>query len=131
MHRAVLVVAALASAFALNADSTAPAAGGKVVLVKMVDVSPTEYRFQPAEISVQPGDTLRFEQAGAMPHNVEFRDIPIGTDLGAARSSPYLTRSGERYDLVIDSRFATGVHNFVCTPHESLGMRGILTVAAQ
>jgi plastocyanin len=74
------------------------------------------------------GDTVRFVQAGAMPHNVDFKAVPAGTNLAAARTGPFLTKAGEAYDLVIDGRFAAGAHQFSCMPHEALGMKGTLTV---
>lgn len=125
---AALLVAAVGGASLAWTD--APRAGA-VVVVKMVDVSATEYRFEPAEISVNPGDTVRFEQAGVMPHNVEFREGPAGVNLGAARMGPFLTKAGETYDVVIDARFPAGVHKYVCTPHEALGMKGSITVAGK
>jgi len=102
--------------------------GGEVIVVKMVDVSTTEFKFEPAEITVQPGDTVRFVQAGAMPHNVDFRTTPEGTELGDGKMGPFLTTQDETYDVVIDGRFAQGEHGFVCTPHEYMGMTGTLTV---
>lgn len=121
---AVAVLAASVSAWTTT-DATMD---GEVIIVKMVDVSNTEYKFEPSEITVQPGDTVRFVQAGAMPHNVDFRVMPEGTDLGDARMGPFLTTPDETYDLVIDGRFAAGEHEFVCTPHEFMGMTGTLTV---
>lgn len=101
----------------------------KVVVVKTVDVSPTEFKFEPANLTVIPGDTVRFTQTTATPHNVEFRAVPAGTNLGSAKMGPFLTTVGATYDVVIDARFATGVHNYVCTPHEVMGMKGTITVA--
>lgn len=101
---------------------------GNVIIVKMVDVSTTEFKYEPADIIVQPGDTVRFIQTGAMPHNVDFRVMPEGTDLGDAKMGPFLTTLDETYDVVIDGRFVEGEHEFVCTPHEFMGMIGTLTV---
>lgn len=101
---------------------------GKVILVKLVDVSATQYKFEPAAIIASPGDTVRFEQTTPMPHNVDFREVPAATKLGDGKAGPFLTSPGEKYDVVIDGRFAAGIHNFVCTPHEAMGMKGTLTV---
>lgn len=119
----------LGSALALIAWST-PAArpAGKLVVVKMVDVSATEYRFEPAAVTLGAGDTLRFTQTGAMPHNVDFKAAPAAASLGAAKTGPFLTKAGQTYDLVIDGRFPAGAYQFACTPHEALGMKGTLTV---
>ena len=65
-----------------------------------------------------------------MPHNVEFRDLPAGTNLGAAAMGPFLLTAGETYEVTIDDRFAPGTHKYVCTPHEIMGMVGTITVEA-
>lgn len=110
---------------------TQPADGDvRVVTVKMVDKSATEYAFVPAEINVTPGTIVRFEMTGMMPHNVEFKDAPSGTNLGAAQFGPFLTSKGQVYEIKIDERFAVGSHKYVCTPHEMMGMTGVINVAA-
>jgi len=101
----------------------------KVVLVKGMDVSATEFKWSPADITVNPGDTIRFEQTTTTPHNVEFKETPAGVDLGAAKVGPFLVTKGEHYDLAVDGRFKPGVYKFVCTPHESMGMKGTITIA--
>lgn len=108
-----------------------PPAAGKVVTVKMVDVSATQFKFEPAEFGASAGDTVRFVQATATPHNVDFRNTPAGANLGAAKMGPFLLTSGQTYDLVLDARFPAGAYQFVCTPHEMLGMKGVLTVAGK
>lgn len=100
----------------------------QVHVVKMIDVSATEYVFEPKELTVKKGDTVRFEQTSSTPHNVEFRELPDGSDPGDQKMGPYLNAPGETYDVVIDDRFAEGVHNYVCTPHEFMGMTGSITV---
>lgn len=101
-----------------------------VVVVEMIDKSPTEFAFEPARITVQPGDTVRFVQKGAMPHNVEFKGAPGGAELDGVRMGPFLTRPDETWDLVVDDRFLPGEYPFVCTPHQFLGMTGLLRVEA-
>lgn len=106
-----------------------PETKAHLVLVKMKDVSPTEYRFEPSTLTVQPGDTLRFEQTTTMPHNVQFKDVAPGANLGAAMTGDYLVTAGQAYDLVIDGRFTAGTYHFACAPHEAMGMKGTLTVS--
>jgi plastocyanin len=126
---AKVLVAGLALAVAAGtAEAQTAAAKGKVVTVQMVDKSATEYRFEPAVISVQPGDTLRFVTTGAMTHNVEWKVVPAGAKLGDSQVGPYLTAKGQTYDLVIDSRFAPGDYEIVCTPHQTLGMQAKVTI---
>lgn len=126
----------LAGVFLAGAAGAAPAAaqpgpadGPHTVVVKMVDKSATQFVFEPAEITVRPGDTVRWIQTGAVPHNVEFKKVPKGTDLGEQRMGPFLLGAGETYEVVIDERFAPGLHRYVCTPHEAMGMVGSLTVS--
>ena len=102
----------------------------EIVTVKMVDKSATEYAFEPAEITVAPGTIIRFEMTGFMPHNVEFKDVPSGTKLGAAQFGPFLTTEGQVYEIKIDERFAPGTHLYVCTPHAMMGMTGVINVEA-
>lgn len=99
-----------------------------VVTVRMVDKSATEYAFEPADITVEPGTLIRFELAGSIPHNVEFKGGPSGTDLGDAKMGPFLLATGQTYEIMIDERFALGTHKYVCTPHEMMGMKGTITV---
>ena len=105
-----------------------PDNGPQVVTVRMVDKSATQYIFEPADITVAPGTVVRFELTGFIPHNVEFKDVPAGTDLGDTRLGPFLLRKGETYEITIDERFVAGTHQYVCTPHEMMGMKGTITV---
>ncbi|MEX0892163.1 MAG: plastocyanin/azurin family copper-binding protein [Gemmatimonadota bacterium] len=100
----------------------------RVIEVKMVDKSPTSFAFEPANVTVRPGDVLRFRQIGAMPHNVEFREPPEGADLDSIQVGPFLVTRGQVYELKIDERFVAGQYPFVCTPHEQMGMTGLLKV---
>jgi len=102
-----------------------------VVEVRMVDAGGGQWRFEPATIDVHPGDVVRFVQDDVAPHNVQFKDVPSGSDLGAAVMGPFLLQKGETYELAIDERFAFGDHAYVCTPHEPLGMVGTINVVAE
>jgi len=100
----------------------------ETIIVKMVDKSPTEYVFEPAAITARPGDVIQFVQTGVMPHNVQFKEGPAGTTFGEIQMGPFLTQPNETYEVTIGDKFANGVHKFVCTPHEFMGMTGTLTV---
>jgi plastocyanin len=99
-----------------------------VVLVEIVDGQSYGMAFSPQRVSARLGDTVRFVQRGRLPHNVVFRMLAPGSDSSLARPSRYLERPGETLDLVLDARFRPGKHVYVCTPHEVLGMAGVLTV---
>ncbi len=111
-----------------EAKAQKPDDGPEVVTVRMVDKSATDYVFEPADITVAPGTVIQFVLTGTIPHNVEFKDVPDGTDLGDAKLGPFLLTKGDVYEITIDDRFALGKHKYVCTPHEMMGMKGTITV---
>ena len=125
-HSAAGVVATmLIAALPLVAQSKA-----HLIVVRMVDAPNAQFAFEPSAIAAQPGDTVRFLQASAAPHDVAFRKRPKTAKLGSAATGPYLITPGQSYDLIMDSRFPVGVYEFVCDPHEGAGMRGTLTVGS-
>jgi len=123
----VLLVCAVSAATA----QTASAAAAHTVVVRMIDQGLYGMAFDPTRVTVHRGDTVRFVQAGNLPHNVEFKSVPERTDLGASRIGPNLKALGDTYSIVIDQRFEVGKHVYVCTPHEVLGMAGIIYVVAE
>lgn len=123
------MVAALAAP-ALGMTKVAAVPGpGHLVVVKMVKSGGSDYRFSPAAVTVQPGDTVRWIQDSDAPHNVQFDSSPKGAKLGAAQSGPYLTSAGQTYEVVIDGRFPAGKYAYECTPHGAMGMKATLVVA--
>ncbi len=109
--------------------AAAPEAGPQVRVVLMVERGQYGIAFEPQRTQATLGDTVRFIQHGVLPHNVMFRSMPEGANLGGALEGPLITASGATYDLVLDDRFVAGKYLFVCTPHETLGMAGLLYVA--
>jgi plastocyanin len=105
------------------------AAQGKLVTIRMIDKSTAEWRFEPENVTVSPGDTVRWMQEDIAPHNVEFKNTPKAAKLGEAMLGPFLLTRGETYELVIDDRFAPGPYAYVCTAHFALGQKGVLTVS--
>ncbi|MDH3427399.1 MAG: plastocyanin/azurin family copper-binding protein [Gemmatimonadota bacterium] len=115
----------------MPAEVTDTSAGAVTHIVKMVDVSDTEFKFEPAELTVKMGDVVQFVATSATPHNVDFRVLPDGADLGDQAVGPYLMENGATYDVTIDGRFVAGEYGYVCTPHEFMGMTGAFTVAGE
>lgn len=102
-----------------------------VIVVKLIERGGSiPYAFEPASVTVARGDTLRFVQMANVPHNVRFTKQAHGARLGSATTGPYLVAKGQKYDLVIDARFADGTYEYVCDPHEAIGMHGTLVIAA-
>lgn len=131
-----LVSAFIATSFALAGPAMAQTATPRTrraphhIVVKLVDRAGNKvpFAFEPAAFTAVRGDTLRFVQFANTMHNVHFKRQPTGAKLGGAAISPYLTRKGQVYNVVVDSRFANGKYEIVCDPHEMLGMRAFLTV---
>lgn len=121
-------LALVAMAFPVSGLAAQTAPTGHLITVHLIDKPNGQFAFDPANIDAQRGDTVRFIQTSSAPHNVSFRTHPKGANLGDAAVGPYLINKGQTYDLVIDARFADGAYTFVCDPHESVGMRGALTV---
>jgi plastocyanin len=127
-----LLAASLVGLFVFAAPSFAQEGeshGPHAIVVKLVQRGGSmPFAFEPASVTAQHGDTVRFvEDAGVM-HNVHFKTHPSGAKLGSITSGPYLTAKGQTYNVVIDARFTDGTYQFVCDPHDMLGMHGTLTV---
>ena len=103
---------------AADDDATPDAAGGNAIEVGVV---PGELRFDPSELTAEAGTvTFRFENTQATPHDfvIERNGERIaGTDL----------ISNDSQDVTAD--LDAGEYTFICTPHESAGMTGTLTVS--
>lgn len=122
------LVGTLLAAPAAAQEEFADGKEGQTIEVRMVDKGPTEFVFQPAAVTVRPGDRIVWIQTGVMPHNVEFTSAPGTFDPSGLPASPFLTTRGQRYELVIDDRFGTGRYEYICTPHVSMGMSGTIEV---
>lgn len=105
--------------------------------VKMVQVGEA-YRFQPASLTVRPGDRVRFVNVSGGPHNVAFDagKIPDAAEkqLAANRPDPIaplsgalLTKPGESYTVSF-AGVPPGAYPFSCMPHLAMGMKGVVTV---
>lgn len=106
-----------------------PDPGGQVHQVQMVTTQGgASGEFQPKTLTVKRGDVVRWTMADSgIPHNVSFSQAdsnPAGFTPPA--DSPLYTNAGETYELKID--FAPGTYNYVCVPHEMMGMVGSITV---
>jgi plastocyanin len=106
-----------------------PAAGGAAKMVDMKD----DFKFDPASLTVKVGDTVTWMNAGAMPHTstcdpskaANKSDIkqPDGGDTWDSG----MLNGGQSYSHTFK---VAGDYQYVCTPHESLGMIGTITVEA-
>jgi len=120
--------AAVAPAAPAVAPAPAPAAAqGNVVEVHMVTTADNASgHFEPANVTVKKGDTVRFITDGKTVHNVSF---PPAENVGKSNLPPpgtFLTAPNQNYDLVVT--MDPGTYNFQCDPHVGMGMKGVLTV---
>lgn len=117
--------AAQGDAPAADAPAAAEAAAtGRVVEVKMVTDDKGNY-FEPKDVTVKPGDVVRFVLASGV-HNVSFPDDKNAGAAALPESSPYLQLPGQTHDLAVT--LPPGTYSFHCDPHAALGMVGTLTV---
>lgn len=118
-----------AAAAPAAAPAPAPAAAqGNVVEVHMV-TSPdgASGHFEPANVTVKKGDTVRFITDGKTVHNVSFPAAENAGKNGLPAVGTYLTTPNQNYDVPTAGMDA-GTYNFQCDPHATMGMKGVLTV---
>ena len=87
--------------------------------VVVISVDSTSLRFTPSEVTITEGDEVRFFWSGqALPHNA------------VADNGYFSTGDPEReVDHTVEFPLGTnGTYDFVCEPHESVGMVGTITV---
>jgi halocyanin-like protein len=100
-----------------NADSVADRTGQDAVTVRVgTEANGASFGFGPAAVRVDPGTTVTWEWTGAgNQHNVVADDGSYESDL--------------KGDGVFESTFeSVGASRYVCTPHESVGMKGAVIV---
>jgi plastocyanin len=95
------------------------------------------YRFEPANLNVKAGDGVKFIMVSGGPHNVAFDEasMPAGAkdQLNANIPNPAAPLSSQMYmnpneEFVISfANVAPGTYNYVCTPHQAMGMKGAIT----
>lgn len=128
---------------AATADTQAAAqqpAGGEAgaaqheVQMTMVDGQP---RFVPAQLTVKPGETIRFVNGEGGPHNVSFwtDSIPSGaadaiqiSETMGPLTSQLLVEQGAAVTVTIGQNAPNGEYKYYCTPHLMQGMVASLTV---
>jgi plastocyanin len=99
-------------------------AWAKEYTVKMITDAdaPQAYRFEPAQLSIRPGDTVTFVDAQDDMHDVMFEAIPKGATFAR---SPMLEYKSQTWSYTFPKE---GTYTFHCHPHEALGMKGVITV---
>lgn len=81
------------------------------------------YYFSPDKLTIQPGDTVTFENAQEDTHDVMFVNVPKAVD--EMIMSPMFEKQGQKWSYKFT---VPGTYQFHCHPHEALGMKGTLIV---
>ncbi|MBI3963245.1 MAG: hypothetical protein HY335_10860 [Deinococcus sp.] len=116
-------------------QQVAVAQGGQVIEVKMIGDS-VGFRFEPAGIVVQPGDTIRWVLESGPPHTAtayagdlpavgDPRRIPDGAP---GFDSGLLVNLGDAFEYAIPADAPLGTYDYYCLPHILLGMKGTVIV---
>ena len=126
------------------APATAPAATvamapitGKTWEVKMIGDG-TTYKYDPAELTIDKGDGIKFIMVSGGPHNVAFdpATVPAAakaqlmanmTEQVSELSGKFLMNPNEDY-VVSFAGVPAGTYDFFCTPHLAMNMKGKVTV---
>jgi plastocyanin len=92
-----------------------------------------EFKFVPAELTIKVGDTVLWKFVGTMPHSVTFDPSKaadaehVKLPAGVAPFDSGILNAGAEYEHTFD---VAGDYEYICIPHEALGMLGKITVEA-
>lgn len=120
------------------AETPAPTGTGTTHEVQMV-LEGTEYKFVPEQLTVKPGDVIRYINVSGGPHNVAFwpDSIPAGAEAALTQAmtetmgplqSALVVEPNAAITLNLPANTPTGEYKYYCTPHLALGMTGVLNV---
>lgn len=105
--------------------------------VQMV-MNGSEYLYQPAALTIKPGDTVVFRGVTGGYHNVQFWPDSVAQTAQAALDAVVPNRMGllstnlvaEGDSLVFTfTGVPAGRYPYFCLPHQAMGMTGVLTIA--
>lgn len=90
------------------------------------------YRFEPATLTVAPGDGISFVMVSGGPHNVAFDAATIPEAVKAQLqanmpnsadfSSPMMMNANETWTVSMGN-IPAGTYGIICTPHLAMGMK--------
>ncbi len=121
------------------AEAPAAATMGTTHEVQMV-MEGTEYKYVPAALTIKAGDTVIFRSISGGLHNVQFYpdsiapgssemlDAAITNKQGPLASA--LVPEGENITITFPAGIPAGDYKYFCLPHQTMGMHGVITVAA-
>ncbi|MGI8618481.1 MAG: plastocyanin/azurin family copper-binding protein [Gemmatimonadaceae bacterium] len=97
-----------------------------------------EYKFSPANLTVNAGDGIRWIMVSGAPHNVAFDPATVPASAKSQLSAnmpnqiselsgPMMINANEAYTISF-ANVPAGTYNYFCTPHLAMNMRGVITV---
>lgn len=99
--------------------------GGGQTVTRNVAVGPGgNFTFEPSEVVITPGSTVVWQWESDN-HNVVPQSQPEGANWQGEGSQGTTFNTGHTYEHTFDTN---GTYEYVCTPHESQGMTGTVTV---
>ncbi|MFN6570514.1 plastocyanin [Dendronalium sp. ChiSLP03b] len=88
--------------------------------------------FEPAKLTIKPGDTIEWVNNKVPPHNVVFdaaKNPAKSADLAKSLSHKSLLMSpGQKLKTTFPADAPAGEYTFYCEPHRGAGMAGKITV---
>ncbi|MEM9245235.1 MAG: plastocyanin/azurin family copper-binding protein [Cyanobacteria bacterium P01_F01_bin.153] len=120
-RRLGLVAATLSLAFGLVCF-TAPAANADTITVEMASA----LQFNPQTVTAAPGDTIVWDNAAGLPHNVVFED---GSKFNAddVKTLGKMLGKGQT-QITLPADLPAGEYKYYCAPHRGAGMNGVISV---
>ena len=106
------------------AAAPAPAATGNVIEVKAISEGARNY-FEPSEIEAKQGDRIKLVLVSGV-HNMAWPPAKNPAGVQLPDTTDMLQLPGQTIEIPIT--MPPGRYNFVCVPHEALGMVGTLEV---
>jgi plastocyanin len=124
------------TATAATGTATAAPITGTTHTVNMVG-DDKGYRYEPATLTVAPGDGISFVMVSGGPHNVAFdaatvpeaakAQLAANMPNSADFSSPMMMTANETWTLSLGN-IPVGTYSIFCTPHLAMGMKMELIV---
>ncbi len=138
-----IVQRAQPSAAVLAASTSLGEKTGVVHEVQMLGAGEGDFRYEPSELTIKVGDTVRWVNGSGFPHNVAFYAdrIPDGASVVVDAVMPaegklgpmngrIVSEAGDAFEMDFVSA-PTGTYTYFSVPQEAMGMLGTLTIEPQ
>jgi len=125
-----------AKAATVGGETSGATGQGKVWEIKMMSTPDGKNVFDPAVVTANPGDTIRWTLASGAhtataycPKNGKKLGIPAAAaTTSLCFDSGMLVNPNQTYELKIPADAPQGTYAYYCLPHEALGMVGLIVI---